>query len=136
MKINNAIVSAVAATLCGLSAASAQDTAIGTTSVDRWPDGKKAAFMMMFDDGCPSHVNKVSAAATSAREIKVTLTCDADASLYDQPLSLSTQVPAAWKRCKVAQGTTTTTVDVVDGKVRYNAVPNSQPIVLSQLATL
>jgi peptidoglycan/xylan/chitin deacetylase (PgdA/CDA1 family) len=75
---------------------------------------------------------KAVATSTNAREIKVTLSCDADASLYDQPLSLSTQVPAAWKRCKVAQGTTTTTVDVVDGKARYPALPGANPIVLSQ----
>lgn len=57
MKITTTLTFTLAATLCGLSAASAQDTAIGTASVDRWPDGKKTAFMMMFDDGCPSHVN-------------------------------------------------------------------------------
>ncbi len=329
MQNTTTLISTVTATFCGIIAAQAQQMAIGTTSVDRWPDGKKAAFMMMFDDGCPSHVNnaipelakrnltgtfyvipnkgeykarlafweneapeipeimfgnhsyshkgyssvedadeemvkandnilklfpgktprlisyaspggvkhaisgdqiqqiaakhnlvirptfqghgaaihyktgesilkdidkaetggeaayvifhgvggdwisfpmdqfttlldgletrrdsvwiadpisihkyeierttaKVATVSTDANEITLTLSCDADLSLYDQPLSLTTQVSATWKRCKVAQGTTTTTVDVVDGKVRYNAVPNSKPIVLSQLAT-
>lgn len=325
MQMNTTLISAVAATFCGMIIAQAQQTSIGSTSVDRWSDGKKAAFMMMFDDGCPSHVNhaipelakrnltgtfyvipnkgeykaklafweneapklpvvafgnhsfshkgyssvenadeemvkandnimklfpgksprlisyatpggvkseisgaqiqeiaakhnliirptfqghgaaihyktsesilkdvdkaaiggdvayvifhgvggdwisfpmdqftalldgletrresvwiadpisihkyeterttaKVTAVSTSSREIKLTLSCDADASLYDQPLSLATQVPASWKRCKIAQGGKETIVDVVNGRVCYHALPGTPPIVLS-----
>ena len=76
---------------------------------------------------------KVATVSTNAREIKLTLACDADLSLYDQPLSLATQVPTAWKRCKVAQGSTTTTVDVTEGHVRYEALPGAHPIILSQI---
>jgi peptidoglycan/xylan/chitin deacetylase (PgdA/CDA1 family) len=31
----------------------------GDTQILRWKDGKKAAFMLAFDDGCPSHLKHV-----------------------------------------------------------------------------
>ncbi len=76
-------------------------------------------------------MTRVATVSTGASEIKLTLSCDADLSLYDQPLSLVTQVPSVWKRCKVAQGGKSTTVDVVDGQARYEARPGADPIVLS-----
>jgi len=52
-------------TLCGLllmpvrTWAQNGSPALGDTQVAKWKDGKHAAFMLMFDDCCPSHVTNV-----------------------------------------------------------------------------
>lgn len=62
--------------------------------------------------------------------ITLELTCKADPALYDLPLTLSTQVPAAWKNCVVTQGANTSTVPVRDGLAQYDALPGGGMITL------
>ena len=64
------------------------------------------------------------------KQIQLTLASQADPKLYDQPLTLTTQVPAAWKKCRVTQGGRTATVEVANGTARYDAVPGPDPIAL------
>jgi hypothetical protein len=64
------------------------------------------------------------------KRIQLMLACQADPKLYDQPLTLTTQVPASWKKCQVTQGERKVTVDVVGGAARYDAVPGVTPITL------
>jgi hypothetical protein len=67
---------------------------------------------------------------TPAR-IRLALTSKADPALYDQPLTLSTKVPAAWKSCVVAQGAQKTAVQVREGAAQYDAVPGGGEITLA-----
>jgi peptidoglycan/xylan/chitin deacetylase (PgdA/CDA1 family) len=64
------------------------------------------------------------------KQIKLTLASQADPKLYDQPLTLITQVPAAWKKCAVTQGDRKATVEVAAGAARYEALPGAEPITL------
>ncbi|CAM3030026.1 polysaccharide deacetylase family protein [Rariglobus hedericola] len=64
-------------------------------------------------------------------QIRVLLTADVNLALYDQPLTLITQVPAAWKKCQVVQGTSKVTVPVENGEARYDAVPGATMITLT-----
>lgn len=73
----------------------------------------------------------VSVDSTNAKLLKVKLSCSADANLYDQPLTLVTTVPAAWKHCLVSQGTTKTTIEVAANQVRFAALPAGGPITLA-----
>lgn len=74
---------------------------------------------------------KAAVTAADARKIRLELACQADAALYDQPLTLVTQVPAAWTRCAVTQGTQKTVVAADKGEVRFAALPNAGPIILT-----
>jgi peptidoglycan-N-acetylglucosamine deacetylase len=65
---------------------------------------------------------KAQSIRASADLIEITLTCDADTALYDQPLTLRTTIPA-WKDCVVEQGGTTLTATTVNGRVQYEARP-------------
>lgn len=65
-----------------------------------------------------------------ANQIRLQLTSTADAALYDYPLTLITLVPAVWKQCLIVQGATRSTAQVVDGAVRYDALPTGEPIVI------
>ena len=67
----------------------------------------------------------------TARQIRLDLTCGADAALYDQPLTLVTRVPAAWAKCLVAQRTQKITVAAANGEVRFDARPNAGAITLT-----
>jgi hypothetical protein len=62
--------------------------------------------------------------------IRLELTSQAEPTFYDLPLSLESKVPAAWKTCAVSQGATKTSVPVVDGQVRYQAIPGAGVISL------
>jgi hypothetical protein len=62
--------------------------------------------------------------------IRLLLTCTADPLLYRQPLTLVTQVPEDWQRCRVMQGDTTVTVPVTKGKAMYAALPDGSPVTL------
>ena len=73
---------------------------------------------------------QVNVVGKDDQRIRLTLSCQADPKLYDQPLTLTTQVPAAWKKCRVTQGERKAVVEVVGGAARYDAVPCSTPIVL------
>ena len=63
--------------------------------------------------------------------IRIRLTCDADATLYDQPLTLITAVPAAWTAAQICQGGTISTVAVEDGRAQYQALPGAEEIVIT-----
>ncbi len=68
----------------------------------------------------------------SEQEIQLSLTTQADPQLYDQPLTLTTQVPAAWKKCQVSQGAAQSVTPVNDGTVRYDALPGAAPVTLKE----
>lgn len=69
---------------------------------------------------------------SEADSISLELTCKADPALYDLPLTLSTQVPADWKKGVVTQGSNSTPVTVRDGKVQYDALPRGGMITIKK----
>ncbi len=71
--------------------------------------------------------------ATSA-QIHLRLTSAKDPALYDEPLTLRTQVPADWSACLVAQGRAAKTCPVASNIVQYEAIPGSGEIVLTPSA--
>lgn len=73
---------------------------------------------------------KVTVLENTGEQIRLELKSDADPQFYDLPLTLTTQVPAAWKRCEVTQGTSKVVVAAKNGTVDYNAVPGAAPIVI------
>ncbi len=73
---------------------------------------------------------KVTVLSATPREIRLRLACDADPALYDEPLTLVTHVPDSWKACVLTQGGTNTTLKISQGAVRYDALPDGQPIML------
>lgn len=64
--------------------------------------------------------------------IRLDLTASADPKLFDLPLTLVIKTPPSWKKAKVTQGDQSTTVDVREGFIRFQAVPNSGPVRLAQ----
>jgi len=74
---------------------------------------------------------KVKTVSADANHIELELTCDADAALYDQPLTLQTDVPAGWTTCSIVQGQTKSSATVKERVVQFNATPNAGPIHLS-----
>lgn len=64
--------------------------------------------------------------------VTLELSCKSDPALYDLPLTLSTQVPAAWENCLVTQGANTEALLVKDGAVTYDAVPGGGLITLKK----
>lgn len=74
---------------------------------------------------------KVKTLSADAKEIRLELTCDADKDLYDQPLTLLTNVPAGWTTCAITQGDAKSSASVKDGVLMFNAVPNAGPITVS-----
>jgi peptidoglycan/xylan/chitin deacetylase (PgdA/CDA1 family) len=74
---------------------------------------------------------KVAATESTATKITLKLTSDADAALYDQPLTLVTTVPAMWTSVQVAQGDKKQTLTAKDGVVKFPAVPGPAPIELT-----
>ncbi|MBR9998671.1 MAG: hypothetical protein KFF73_06860 [Cyclobacteriaceae bacterium] len=62
--------------------------------------------------------------------MRLGLTSEADVQLYDYPLTLITEVPAAWVHCHVTQGKFQGIYPVKSGKVMYEAVPNRGNIIL------
>lgn len=67
----------------------------------------------------------------SDSQIALELTSTADPELYDQPLTLVTEVPADWREAKVMQGTVETVLPVSGGKLQFDAVPNAGAITIS-----
>jgi len=72
----------------------------------------------------------VKVAENTPAKVRLTLTTTLDAKLYDEPLSLATKVPAAWKQAVVTQGESKVTVPVTGGVAVYDAVPGGPEIVL------
>ncbi|GEP45967.1 polysaccharide deacetylase family protein [Brevifollis gellanilyticus] len=64
--------------------------------------------------------------------ITLELSCKADPKLYNLPLTLSTSVPADWKSCTVTQGASSASAAVVEGAVKYDALPGGGEIVLKK----
>ena len=68
-----------------------------------------------------------------SRQIRLSLTSKVDAQFYDAPLTLVTQVAPGWLRCQVTQNAIKTTATVVNGTVRFDAMPNAGAITLDPL---
>lgn len=64
------------------------------------------------------------------KQIRLSLTSKADPKLYDQPLTLTTKVPADWQKCEVVQGERKATVAAEQGAIRYPAVPGGEEIAI------
>jgi peptidoglycan/xylan/chitin deacetylase (PgdA/CDA1 family) len=73
---------------------------------------------------------QVAVAENTARRIVLKLSTTADAAFYDLPLTLVTQVPAAWKKCQITQGAKTQIIEVAQGSARFQAQPDGTPITL------
>lgn len=63
--------------------------------------------------------------------LTLTLTASTDPAFYDLPLTLVTDVPAAWTSCRVVQGTGSAVAVVQDGRIRFDAKPDGTPIVIT-----
>jgi hypothetical protein len=74
---------------------------------------------------------KVKTLSADAMQIRLELTSDADKDLYDQPLTLITEVPAGWATVQVTQGETKSTVKADNGSLKFTALPNGGPVELS-----
>ncbi|MBD3322090.1 MAG: hypothetical protein GF350_13410, partial [Chitinivibrionales bacterium] len=74
---------------------------------------------------------RISVPATGAGHIRLSLKSDMDPDLYDEPLTLITEVPANWSMCTVTQGGKSDAYQVSNGSVMYNAVPGNEEIVLT-----
>lgn len=64
------------------------------------------------------------------KQIRIKLNCKANPDLYDAPLTLVTKVPASWKKAQITSSGAKTTIDVANGEVRYDALPNGKEITL------
>jgi hypothetical protein len=64
------------------------------------------------------------------QRIRLQVTCKIDPQLYDYPLTLVTQVPAAWKQCRIVQEASKMAVPVVDRVVKYDALPGTELILI------
>ncbi len=73
---------------------------------------------------------EVKVVESGKNRIRLALNSKTDPTLYDEPLTLTTKVPANWKNCTVAQGQTKASVPVHDGAVQYSASPALGEIVL------
>jgi peptidoglycan/xylan/chitin deacetylase (PgdA/CDA1 family) len=62
------------------------------------------------------------------RGIQLELKCKADPRQYDLPLTLVTRVPADWKRAKVTQGKKVKEIEIENGEIRFDALPDDTPI--------
>jgi peptidoglycan/xylan/chitin deacetylase (PgdA/CDA1 family) len=72
----------------------------------------------------------VDASGSTETSLTLVLTSEADPRFYDEPLTLVTRVPDAWKRVTVTQGKTRRTLTVKNGEVRFDASPGRGDIVI------
>jgi hypothetical protein len=64
-----------------------------------------------------------------ANGIQLELKSSADPKFYDLPLTLVTEVPANWRTCNISQGgATPVAATAKDGVLKFDAIPNGQPI--------
>lgn len=63
-------------------------------------------------------------------ELHVTVKCDADAVLYNEPLTVIAKVPSDWKKCQAIQGSTKAEITIANGQAMFDAVPNGEVVVL------
>jgi len=73
---------------------------------------------------------KISVIENNSEVIRLNLTSDIDAELYDYPLTLITEVPSGWEYCHISQGKLQNIYPVKSGKVMYEALPNREEIIL------
>jgi hypothetical protein len=75
---------------------------------------------------------RISAAVTmlsvAKNEIRLELSCARDPRLYDYPLTLRTAVDTTWERVLFSQGGVSRTIEIIDGVVQYDALPNQGEI--------
>jgi hypothetical protein len=64
--------------------------------------------------------------------IRLNLNADVALELFDEPLTLITEIPTHWTSCKVNQAGQTNVYEVEDGFVQYEAVPGKGEITLTQ----
>ncbi|HSI64481.1 MAG TPA: hypothetical protein VLE43_15240, partial [Candidatus Saccharimonadia bacterium] len=73
---------------------------------------------------------EVKVLESNDKSIRLQLTCKADPKLYDQPLTLVTQMPPEWKTCEVVQGEKKTQPGIAGGQVKFDAFPHGGEITL------
>ncbi|MGD8765988.1 MAG: hypothetical protein PVG87_27015 [Desulfobacteraceae bacterium] len=73
---------------------------------------------------------KVAVLEKSENLIRMRLTSEKDPSLYDEPLTLITTVPAQWDNCLVVQDGKSVSRKVFNGEVMYSVIPGRGDIVL------
>jgi len=82
--------------------------------------------------------SSLSVSSSSTDQIVLMLTDTLDDAIYDQPLTLRSEVPSGWSSVKVEQGGTVATIlSNVEGSTRvvyYSAVPDRGPISLTMSA--
>ncbi|HEY9249209.1 MAG TPA: hypothetical protein VIO38_08760, partial [Rariglobus sp.] len=77
--------------------------------------------------------NGATIQVTAVTSASITLTLATTAgSLYDLPLTVVTQVPAAWKGVVVTQDARQVHVPVIGGAVLYDALPNAGPVTITE----
>lgn len=74
---------------------------------------------------------RVRTLEATGKKIALELKADTDAQLYDEPLTLITQVPDKWTKCTVAQGQTSVEAVAEKGQLRFEALPDGGPITLT-----
>ena len=73
---------------------------------------------------------EVAVLETTDNQIRLRLTSDKDPLLYDEPLTLITNVPTHWHNCLVMQNGKSVSRKVRNGEVIYNAIPGKGEILL------
>jgi hypothetical protein len=73
---------------------------------------------------------EVKVTTAGADEIRIAIATKADPKVYDAPLTLVTEVPTAWTKVEVRQGSHAATVNAAKGKVTYDAWPGAEPVTL------
>jgi len=76
---------------------------------------------------------EVKVVEAGVKQVRLTLSCKAAPEFYDLPLTLNTQVPAAWRQCQITQGGRKQTA-AAQGVVQYAAVPGGDEIVIQPLS--
>ncbi|PTX94983.1 hypothetical protein DB345_11810 [Spartobacteria bacterium LR76] len=69
--------------------------------------------------------------ADGEEQIRIALSCPADPVFYDLPLTLETLAPRGWRQALVTQASAVNYVPVVDGWIRYEAIPNAGDIAIA-----
>ena len=72
----------------------------------------------------------ISIIDTGEDAIRLNLSSDTDAKLYDYPLTLTTNVPSDWTFCHISQGKLQGIVPVKSGRVMYEVIPNRGEVIL------
>lgn len=71
---------------------------------------------------------KILISKTTASGMELRLQSSLDAEIYDTPLTLITQTPAAWNKVKITQAANTQIVQVASRQIKFDALPNNEAI--------